>query len=680
MQDSQVAAQWDAYLRGYCKSAIDDAQLAWPEQRSLRVAFREVELQNPDLADYLLQAPGHALRIGTAMLHNIEGPVEPRPRLQLRITGLPPRQRISPRQLRSEHLNRLVPVVGIVAAASPIDQWICEAVYDCRTCDNRVRVVQDDELLQEPVFCDSCEKNGPWDLRREDCRTLNLQYLRVQEAPEHTSGGETPAVLTVRLVDDLVGVAPMGARIVANGIVGVKLRRLNGKKSSEAEVVLEAVHVELDQSEVVNLDATPEERQRFEALASQPDVHLRLARCLAPSLQGLVDERLGLLYALAGGDMWTRPDGKRERGRIHLLLAGDPGVAKSKLLNMVRHYVPRLVTANAIAASAAGLRAAAVKDPRDGRWMIEPGKLVLGHGHYVFIDELPLLGEEDLPALNDCMEEGVVSMDKVVKALYPADTTVLAAMNPALGGRFDRFTPFIEQLALSPALLSRFDLKFCILDVPDKDRDSALARAQLSMDSPANGDVRAFYGIDLSGDELRRYLHAARGTHPKMTPGAAQLLERFYVGLRQADKENPSAGARQLDALRRLATASAKLRLATSIDQADAQRALDLFASSLRSCRIMDRDGRVDGNLLEGGPSRAHSDRLRIVLQIVKDLQRSHPNGYHRGLAREGDILAKATEAHELRADDALACLLELRRTSIIFQRGGPGEYALMST
>lgn len=68
------------------------------------------------------------------------------------------------------------------------------------------------------------------------------------------------------------------------------------------------------------------------------------------------------------------------------------------------------------------------------------------------------------------MEQQCVSVAKSgVICSLPSRTSVLAAANP-ISGRFHRNKTLLQNLKMSPPLLSRFDLIFLLLDQPNRVR------------------------------------------------------------------------------------------------------------------------------------------------------------------------------------------------------------------
>ena len=114
--------------------------------------------------------------------------------------------------------------------------------------------------------------------------------------------------------------------------------------------------------------------------------------------------------------------------------------------------------------TAAGLTVAVTRDGgAGGDAALEAGALVLADRGACIIDEFDKIGC-DHHALLEAMEQQQISIAKAgVVASLASRCAVLAAANP-VGGHYDRGRTVSENLKMSPALLSRFDLVFILLD------------------------------------------------------------------------------------------------------------------------------------------------------------------------------------------------------------------------
>lgn len=85
--------------------------------------------------------------------------------------------------------------------------------------------------------------------------------------------------------------------------------------------------------------------------------------------------------------------------------------------------------------------------------------------------------------LLEAMEQQSVSVAKGgMVASLPARTTILAAANPA-EGHYNKAKSVCANLKMSPAMLSRFDLIFILLDKPDEALDQALSEHVMALHS-----------------------------------------------------------------------------------------------------------------------------------------------------------------------------------------------------
>lgn len=85
---------------------------------------------------------------------------------------------------------------------------------------------------------------------------------------------------------------------------------------------------------------------------------------ICPDVYGMHPVKLAIALAIcSGNDLGDTKssDGLHLRGQSHILMVGDPGLAKSKLLLSAAAIAPRAVHTTGMGCSTAGLTAAAIK-------------------------------------------------------------------------------------------------------------------------------------------------------------------------------------------------------------------------------------------------------------------------------------------------------------------------------
>jgi DNA replication licensing factor MCM3 len=108
--------------------------------------------------------------------------------------------------------------------------------------------------------------------------------------------------------------------------------------------------------------------------------------------------------------------------------------------------------------------------------------------------------------------------------------------------------------------------------------------AGITLKATPNGE----YTVDIVF--LRRYIHHAKSFSPVLTPLTRDLISQHYVQLREeqqgeanATKDGFFVTPRTLEALIRLSTAHAKLRLSNSVDEEDVVAAMTLLRASVNA-------------------------------------------------------------------------------------------------
>lgn len=563
-----------------------------------------------------------------------------------RFYNLPMARRVLIRDLRAEHISRFVAIEGIVRKVTEVRPKIVEATYFCNNCGKKVRVFQEEGVLKTPFECPAC-KSKRFTFVPEESLLVDSQRIKIQEYPENLKGGEQPQSIDVYLEGDITGIINPGDRVIINGIVRANPRGLGAKRLTHMDMFIEGNSIEILQQEYEEFEITEEDKKKILELAEDERIYERIVGSIAPSIYGYEDIKLAIALQLFGGVPKRLPDGTEIRGDIHILLVGDPGVAKSQLLRYVHRIAPRSVYTTGKGTTTAGLTATAVRDEVDGRWTLEAGALVLADKGVALVDEIDKMRAEDRSALHEAMEQQTISVAKAgINAVLKARCALLGAANPKYG-RFDRYQPIAEQINLSPTLMSRFDLIFVLTDDPDVERDKALAEhilkthklgEKLEKIKHVSGEYsRKSLEAEIQKvtpaiepDLLRKYIaYAKRTVFPILTEEAEKRIVEFYVGMRGKAKENSPVPitARQLEALIRLAEASARIRLSDRVEVEDVERVIRIIRKSLEQIAMDPETGEIDIDYAFSGTSKTQRDRIMIIKKIIEELEAEFEKG-----------------------------------------------------
>ena len=319
---------FEAYYRDELNKLADSIEMNG--SRSLYVNFlRDLAIfREGRLAEELLEMPDVVMRHaneGLAIAENIhdvslEGCIA-------RFINLPLSRRILVRDLRSEHIAKFVAIEGIVRKVTEVRPKVVRAAFACSSCGKVVYVDQDDSQLKPPFECRAC-KGKRFVFLPEESISIDSQRIKIQEYPENLRGGEQPQQIDVMLEGDLTGKVNPGDRVIVNGIVRAKPRAIGSRKLAHMDIHLEGNSIEILQQEYEEFEITEEDRKRIIELSEDPDIYNRIIASIAPSIYGHEDVKLAIALQLFGGVPKKLPDGTEIRGDIHVLLVGDPGVAK----------------------------------------------------------------------------------------------------------------------------------------------------------------------------------------------------------------------------------------------------------------------------------------------------------------------------------------------------------------
>jgi replicative DNA helicase Mcm len=587
--------------------------------------FSSLLKHDPELAEETLEQPEELIKAAELSIKNFDIPEDRK--IRVRFSNLPASQRLRIRDIRTGNLNKLVSVIGLVRQKSDVRPQVVSTRFECPSCGNVITILQLDTRFKEPTKC-VCGRKGKFKQLNNDL--VDAQRIIVEESPEELEGNEQPKRIAIFLKEDLV--SPIterrtnpGSKIRVLGMIKeIPILLRTGGTSTSFNLVIESNYIEPLDEDFSKVNINPEEERQIRQLSKNPKVYEMLVNSLAPSIYGHEKVKEALVLQLFGGVQKVRKDGMVTRGDMHILLMGDPGSGKSQLLKRIKNVAPKASYVSGKGASGVGLTAAVVKDEYMKGYALEAGALVLANKGMCCIDELDKMTEEDRSAMHEALEQQTVTIAKAnIQATLLAQTTVLAAANPKLG-RFDPYDAPAKQIDLPPALINRFDLLFPIKDIPDEVNDERMAEFILKSHQDINTREP-----DVDTQLFKKYVsYAKQRVFPTLTDGAIDEIKKYYVTLRNKNSGEERRtraipiSPRQLEALERLAEASARVRLSEEVNSADARRAIDLLHYCLTQVGMDKETGQIDIDRISTGIAATERGKIIQIRGIIESLER----------------------------------------------------------
>lgn len=532
------------------------------------------------------------------------------------------------RRLRSVHLGKLLSVEGIIIRQSIVKPLLIQGIFQCtrKGCEEIHFVPQEGGYYTEPSKCNNpqCTNTSSFKLLTKDENTIytDFQSVTVQEKPESLPPGQIPRSVPARLIGDLVDTVRAGDRAIVSGILRMKVKGKQKGKLATFDPWLDVNFVSSREKEFEEIDIDPDTEQKILELSTDINIHRRIVRSVAPSIYGMEMIKEALITVLFGGVSRVAPDGMKQRGESNLLMIGDPGVAKSQLLQYVHRLAPRGLLTSGKASSAAGLTAAVIRDAETGEFGLEAGALVLADRGVCMIDEFDKMNPTDRSSIHEAMEQQTVSIAKAgIVAQLNARTAIIAAANPRFG-RYEDSRPPVENINLPPTILSRFDLIYIIRDVPDVETDKRMARHILEL---RRGHVIEDTEPTITMDLLRKYIsYAKQHVQPSLTDDAMERIEQFYLNLRKESDDSSAIAItpRYLEAIIRLSESQARMALKEDVTIDHVEAAINLLRASLEQAGKDPVTGRVDIDYLLSGTTKTSRSKMQIIIDIMKEESR----------------------------------------------------------
>ena len=461
-------------------------------------------------------------------------------------------------------------------------------------------------VVSKPQQCSACQGKELNKLDSDKSRIEPIQRIQMQEV----NISEEPKAIMVELRGNLTDLITAGSTIEITGIVRLSPLTKGGIMNSmyilgqSLRIVSEEAFtlVISDEDEVAIKDFvdTWTLEERMEELCSAWIGHIKL------------EDQEAIKYALMLQAIGSSQTPFGHRTAIHIMIAGDPGTAKTLLLLAMQKILPASRYLDASGATAVGLTAAAeqIEDFYTGkkRWGLKPGIIPLTPKDAICsIDEFNLY-KGDFGDINTALESGkIYKTTGPVKGILDAPASILAGSNPMAGEKKKFVTgegmSFTNQIGMDLPQLQRFDLIYVLLDEADYDRDRDIAMSILG--SGAN----TMSSVDLPF--VQRYIALSKRVEPEFTEQAREYIAERHAKKREAEKGDYMRSHRLVPALQRLALATARFDFSDKVTLEHVKYAEKICAASINE---------EDPGLLTGAVDKESRQKRDATIRLVKQL------------------------------------------------------------
>jgi DNA replicative helicase MCM subunit Mcm2 (Cdc46/Mcm family) len=484
------------------------------------------------------------------------------------------------------HKGKNITVKGVISGMQPMRKMIKGLSRRCMGCNTVFERIYDKPAFFEsfvPVEhiykCTACNTKDY--LGAPEYENVNAVIV---ELKDHDTFSEIDPLRIIVFGDDepiydsTIGLdRHIGETVEVTGdIFTIDISRRRGETKMVAYLYVSSLVKYLSKQEVELTAEDVKAIKRFVARVGPDNIIEKMADMFATSIIGYNTVKKGLLLSAVSATT------DKTSKKIHSILVGDPGLAKSLLLREATKLVPNSRYESVQFATGKSLTAIITKDEGDAL-TLRAGPIPQAKGAIAALNEIGRMNHDDQALMLDTMQEQEFTTNKFGQNFHiDAPTAIIASANPTGGswkGGYDNNPDDrvdLDRIPMIKPLLDRFDLTFVFKDSRDENSLMEYADLKSEMEDRKTPDYTTY---------LAKHVMYAKQRYPKPTfsEEAKHMLNQYYVKIRMTNYGSP----RIRDTIYKIAQNIARLKLKNIVDASDANETMQFYNIVLQQLNMV---------------------------------------------------------------------------------------------
>ena len=445
-----------------------------------------------------------------------------------------------------------VKVKGTLIGMSKLFKLISKVDFYCDNCQRFVEFDLDQDFTV-PKFERKCDKCNKFTKNAVNFEYKNAVIVELQDIDTFNDMDRLPVIL---FDNDTEGIR-VGDMVIIKG----DIRIIENKKGLFTHLYAESIQY-LNREDFILTKLDIEAIKRF-GKNNKINTIDKLVSIFDLSIAGYDHVKKGILYsAVNTSTKITKSE------HLDILLIGDPGLTKTKLLKRATELVPG--SSMESAQNSSGKSITAIIEKADDNTFLRLGAIPRSRDAFCGLNELGRMSIEDQVHLLDVMQERELTINKHgIHAKIRAPTAIIGSANPINRSTWkDNDKIDLNEFPILEPIIDRFDLIFPFKKRKTKDEiDKFVDQLSEIEDKNDKGLLPNYTPF------LIKYIQYAKQFNPILTDEARTMLKEFYKKISTKGFGSP----RVMITLFKLTKAIARLKLKEYADEEDARETMDFY-------------------------------------------------------------------------------------------------------